>query len=43
LERGGQVYVVNNRIGRLELMRDTIQRLVPAARVAVAHGQMHES
>jgi transcription-repair coupling factor (superfamily II helicase) len=42
LERGGQVYVVNNRIGRLEPLRDTIERLVPAARVAIAHGQMDE-
>jgi transcription-repair coupling factor (superfamily II helicase) len=42
LERGGQLYFVNNRIKNLEAIRDTIARLVPAARVASAHGQMHE-
>ncbi len=42
LERGGQIYFVNNRIRNLEGVRDTIARLVPGARVAGAHGQMHE-
>ncbi len=42
LERGGQVYFVNNRIKNLDALQDTINRLVPGARVASAHGQMHE-
>jgi transcription-repair coupling factor (superfamily II helicase) len=42
LDRGGQVYVVNNRIGNLHLLRDRIEQLVPRARTAVAHGQMDE-
>ena len=42
LERGGQVYFVNNRIKNLELFRDKIAMLVPSARVISAHGQMHE-
>jgi len=42
LERGGQVYVVDNRIANLYSIRDKIEQLVPRARVAVAHGQMEE-
>ncbi|MBD3315222.1 MAG: transcription-repair coupling factor [Chitinivibrionales bacterium] len=42
LDRGGQVYVVHNRIGKLELLRDRIELMVPRARVIIAHGQMDE-
>jgi len=40
LLRGGQVFVVHNRVKSIHRMAETIQRLVPQARVAVAHGQM---
>jgi len=40
IERGGQVFVVNNKINDLETIGDTIFRMVPDARIAVAHGQM---
>lgn len=40
IERGGQVFVVNNKINDLETLGDTIFRMVPDARIAVAHGQM---
>ncbi len=40
LRRGGQVFVVHNRIHSLEAVAAKIQRLVPEARVAMAHGQM---
>ncbi|NLE00203.1 MAG: transcription-repair coupling factor [Fibrobacter sp.] len=42
LERGGQVFFVNNRIKNLELIQDKIEQLVPKARVISAHGQMDE-
>ena len=42
LARGGQVYFVYNRISRIAEMAAMIQRLVPDARVAWAHGQMKE-
>ena len=42
IERGGQVYVVHNRVESINHVADHIQRLVPHARLAVAHGQMHE-
>jgi len=40
LGRGGQVFYVYNRIDGLYERADKLQRLVPSARVAVAHGQM---
>jgi transcription-repair coupling factor (superfamily II helicase) len=42
LSRGGQVYFVHNRVGSIDAMASLIKRLVPAARVSVAHGQMSE-
>ena len=38
--RGGQVFIVHNRVKSIHRMAASIQDLVPAARVAVAHGQM---
>ncbi|HHM23549.1 MAG TPA: transcription-repair coupling factor, partial [Bacteroidetes bacterium] len=40
LHRGGQVFVVHNRVRSIGAMARLVQRLVPSARVAVAHGQM---
>ena len=40
LDRGGQIFVVHNRIRTLYGLRDRLERLVPEASVAVAHGQM---
>ncbi len=40
LRRGGQVFFVHNRVGDIESIANVILRLVPDARVAVAHGQM---
>jgi len=42
LERGGQVYVVHNRIGGLGAWREKLAELAPHARVVVAHGRMSE-
>ena len=42
LSRGGQVYFVHNRIESIYAIADLVTRLVPDARVAVAHGQMPE-
>jgi transcription-repair coupling factor (superfamily II helicase) len=42
LERGGQVYVVHNRVQSIGHVADHIRRLVPHARLVVAHGQMNE-
>jgi transcription-repair coupling factor (superfamily II helicase) len=42
LARDGQVYFVHNRVESIYSMASLVQRLVPEARVAVAHGQMPE-
>ena len=40
LSRGGQVFIINNRIEGLYDLENTVRRLVPDARTVVAHGQM---
>ncbi len=40
LHRGGQVFVVHNRVHSIETMANVIRRIVPQARLAVGHGQM---
>lgn len=40
VNRGGQVFVVHNRINELDSTANRILKLVPDAKVAVAHGQM---
>lgn len=42
LSRGGQVYVVFNRVRGIHQIADKIQQLVPEAQIAVGHGQMNE-
>jgi transcription-repair coupling factor (superfamily II helicase) len=42
LARDGQAYVVHNRVESIDSLAALVQRLVPEARVAVAHGQMPE-
>ena len=42
LDRGGQVFFVHNRIDTIVAHADMVRRVVPRARVAVAHGQMKE-
>jgi len=43
LERGGQVFYVHNRVQTIETVRRRLERLVPEASFAVAHGQMREA
>ena len=40
IARGGQVFFVYNRVERIEEMASMIQKLVPDAKIAVAHGRM---
>ena len=40
LDRGGQVFVVHNRIETIETIAARVRALAPRARVAVGHGQM---
>jgi transcription-repair coupling factor (superfamily II helicase) len=42
LGRGGQVFFIHNRVESIETIAALVQRLVPNARLGVAHGQMNE-
>jgi transcription-repair coupling factor (superfamily II helicase) len=42
LDRAGQVYFVHNRVESIFSIGELVQRLVPEARIVVAHGQMGE-
>jgi transcription-repair coupling factor (superfamily II helicase) len=42
LKRGGQAYYLYNEVETIENRREELVRLLPEARIAVAHGQMRE-
>ena len=42
LKRGGQVYFLHNEVETIENRKAMLEALLPEARIAVAHGQMHE-
>jgi transcription-repair coupling factor (superfamily II helicase) len=42
LDRGGQVFFVHNRVQTIDAARRLVERMVPEARLGVAHGQMRE-
>jgi transcription-repair coupling factor (superfamily II helicase) len=42
LKRGGQVYFLHNEVASIAQMHERLARLLPEARIAVAHGQMRE-
>jgi transcription-repair coupling factor (superfamily II helicase) len=43
LDRGGQVYYLHNRVESIYAVKNALEKLVPRARIAVGHGQMHEN
>lgn len=42
LNRGGQVYFLHNEVHSMERMHEQLKRIVPEAKISVAHGQMNE-
>lgn len=42
LQRGGQVYVVHNRVQDIEQVAERLRGIIPDAEIRVAHGQMRE-
>ena len=42
LDRGGQVFIVHNRVMTIDIIKKQLQALVPDANIAVGHGQMAE-
>lgn len=43
LGRGGQIFVVHNRIDELEVLAQRLRGLAPGCRIAIGHGQMRET
>ena len=42
LKRGGQVYFLHNDVDSIYAMRDKLEKALPEARIAIAHGQLRE-
>jgi transcription-repair coupling factor (superfamily II helicase) len=42
MTRGGQVFFIHNRVETIEAIAAHVQKIVPHARIIVAHGQMNE-
>lgn len=42
MERGGQIFFVHNRVQTIAGVKNQINRLVPEAKIEIAHGQMNE-
>ena len=42
LKRGGQVYFLHNEVETIENRRQALEKTLPEARIAIAHGQMPE-
>ena len=42
LKRGGQCYFLHNEVETIGQMREKLERLLPEARIQIAHGQMRE-
>ncbi|MCW5601650.1 transcription-repair coupling factor [Nitrosomonas sp.] len=43
LKRGGQIYFLYNEVSTIQNMFEKLSRLLPEARIHIAHGQMRES
>lgn len=43
LSRGGQVFILYNRVEKLEAKKQELQKLLPEARIIEAHGQMNKN
>lgn len=42
LARNGQVYYLHNRIGTIASVKKQLERLIPKARIGIAHGRLNE-
>jgi transcription-repair coupling factor (superfamily II helicase) len=41
-KRGGQVYFLHNEVDTIFVMREKLEKIVPDARIGIAHGQLRE-
>jgi transcription-repair coupling factor (superfamily II helicase) len=42
LDRGGQIYIIHNRVHDIDVLAERIRRIVPEARIGIGHGQLDE-
>ncbi len=42
LKRGGQIYFLHNEVETIHNMHEKLEKLLPEARISIAHGQMRE-
>lgn len=42
MDRGGQIYIVHNRVHDIDVLAERIRRIVPEAKIGIGHGQMDE-
>ncbi len=42
IKRGGQVYILHNKVENIESVAEQVMKLIPEARIEIAHGQMPE-
>ncbi|MBI5428609.1 MAG: transcription-repair coupling factor [Nitrospinae bacterium] len=42
LDRGGQIYFVHNKVKSIHSVAEMLKKIVPHARIGIAHGQLHE-
>ena len=43
LDRKGQIFFVNNEVFNIEIIADQLKRIVPEAKISIAHGQMDKN
>ncbi|MFP4039598.1 MAG: transcription-repair coupling factor [Desulfosudaceae bacterium] len=43
LARGGQIYFIHNNINKIWAIANRLQKLVPEARLGIAHGRLHKN
>ncbi len=43
LNRGGQIFLVDNNINELYALRDYIEKLVPGIKIGIVHGKMRQN
>jgi transcription-repair coupling factor (superfamily II helicase) len=41
-KRGGQVYFLHNEVDTIHSMREKLEKILPEARIGIAHGQLRE-
>ena len=43
ISRGGQIFIVQNNIGKMENLKNNMQELHPSAKIGIAHGKLNKN